>query len=210
MAILSTKLSIAQPRLTVGSNCLQPKPRADVVHPASSTAVCKSLLLLAVQKSDLDRVTGYAEIRASGLWRSSRRGMALKIGVGLSPAPCIIEGQPWSSMLGLTCHWTARACASWMIRARSLKVEGGQRTGGADRLVGRTRAPLQLRDLTTPPDNAYSDAVGRQAVRSTTLSIEPLSRPSYAPGEMRAGRCPHPPAPRRKAQLSHALRLRDW
>ena len=117
MAILSTKLSIAQPRLTVGSNCLQPKPRADVVHPASSTAVCKSLLLLAVQNSDLDRVTGYAEIRASGLWRSSRRGMALKTGVGLSP--CIIEGRPWSSMLGLMCHWAARACALWMIRARS-------------------------------------------------------------------------------------------
>ena len=72
------------------------------------------------------------------------------------------------------------------------------------------RAPLQLRDLTTPPDNAHSDAVGREAVRSTTLSIEPLSRAFLcargdACGQMSASTRPAPKSPTESRSQTQGL-----
>src|SRR5712664_316609 len=50
---------------------------------------------------------------------SSLKLMVSTNGVGLSPAPSIIEGRPWTIMQESTCHWNARAFALSMRAGRS-------------------------------------------------------------------------------------------
>jgi len=55
-------------------------------------------------------------------------------------------------------------------------------------------APLQLKDLTTPPDNAHSDAVGRQAVQHDLVDRAAQQGLLMRPGRcMRADVRIHPP-----------------
>ena len=60
----------------------------------------------------LDGVTGGPEAFGFPGEAVVPRGDGVRMnGVGLLLAPSIIEGRPWSSMPGLTCHWKAQACA---------------------------------------------------------------------------------------------------
>ena len=70
-------------------------------------------------------------------------------------------------------------------------------------------APLQLKDLTTPPDNAHSDAVGRQAVQRDLVDRAAqhafLCARGDACGQMSASTRPAPKSPTEPRSQSQGL-----
>jgi len=102
---------------------------------ASNSNCARQQIFLASRGPSTHGVTGRRP--SSWQWWPSLRVMVSMTGVGREPAPSIIEGRPWSTMRGLTCRWTARACVWWMRRSGSCGGEDCQRASGIDRLVPR-------------------------------------------------------------------------